>query len=145
MPKLNFVKEFLLPLIPFFIEVLLRCSMVSGKEWWYYFDSGTLLLTFSVWSLLILARIPNKTGIETDDEVLASYEGVRTHFSMLIVIGFILFGLSVYLKTAFDRDPQFAFFGNDSNMIALFTLSFSVYAAVYIVVNRNPIAKMIEA
>jgi hypothetical protein len=142
---MNFQKEFFVPLIPFLVEVSLRCAMVGGKEWWYYFDSGTLLLTFSVWSLLVLSRVPSKTVIETDDEVLASYDAVRTHFTILISTGFILFGLAVYIKTDFDRDPNIQHFASDSNMVAIATVTFAAYSALYIFLKRMPIAKMIEA
>lgn len=141
---MNLVRDFFLPLIPFFIELVLRLWMVGQKDWWYYLDSGTLLLTFSVWSLLVLSSVPNFSRIERDDEVLKALEKVRNHFGVLVTIGFILFGLVVFVKVSIERSAATEFADQDMQMLAVLTLLFALYCCFYIAANRKQINRLIE-
>lgn len=141
---MSFVRDFFLPLIPFLVEAILRVWMISGQAWWFYFDSGTLLLTFSVWALLVLSSVPRVSRIERDDEVLDKLDKVRNHFGVLVCLGFILFGLVTFLNVSIDRSTQTPFADKDMQMLAIMTIIFCMYCCFYIFSNRNSIDQVIK-
>ncbi|GAA6179778.1 hypothetical protein NBRC116594_12160 [Shimia sp. NS0008-38b] len=141
------IKEFTLPLVPFAFQVVLKVTLNYGQDWWYYIDTGTLLLTFSVWSIVLLAKVPSKTMIPSDDEIVESMARVRRAFVVFSMIGFALFGTTVYNQIIIDRLPGALEAANliDLERFTIAAIAFAVCFIAYIAYYRVPVSKMVEA
>lgn len=125
------IKNLMIPLVPFLIETLFRVSLLSGRYWWEYFDASTLILTLCLWLLFLLSNVPREPPLPTDSTVKDSLEVVRQTFSVMIIVGFSLFGMIAVGKIGLERLP----FQRDQFFEDLFTSLYttSIFLAIIII------------
>ena len=95
----------MVPLIPFCFDGVCRFFLLHGKHWWEYFDAGTLVLTFCLWLLFLLATTPKTLEIPTDTSASDALDVVRQSFGVFIMIGFMLFGFIALARIFEERLP----------------------------------------
>lgn len=144
---MSYFKAFVIPLLPFLIELLIKLTFLSATFWWDYIDASTLLLTFSFWALFLLSRTPDEPPIPTDASVKDELRDLRTTFLSVVVVGFSLFGIVTFSKVIVSQIPRsnpfFSYFTDKIFYhLTLWTIIFCLMTMVLIIWKRDQISKV---
>lgn len=93
------MKDFIIPLVPFSIDFILRILIIEDIDWWLYFNSSTLVLTFSLWSVFLIWRAPKKPIIPSDTEAQEDIDYIRGIFTIVFISGFMIVGIIQFTET----------------------------------------------
>ncbi len=130
-----------LPAIPIGLESLIRGFIFSDQNWYVYINSGSLIITFSIWCMLTLTDTPAKPLIPTDESYAQKISNVRFHLGTCSIIGLVIFGVN---SMADALSIQYKSESTDMTskigaMCALFALGYSAYTVIIIFIKRREI------
>ena len=102
-----FIIHIFFPLVPFFVEGLIRILVYDCSISWQFFNSATLAMSIGLLCLFVNQNLISHHRVILSQEESTVIVGIAHLFSAMAIISFVFFGVIVLLSALIEKaNPQ---------------------------------------